>query len=183
MVLRSPNTKLNQTATINISQKYTNSPFGYVGDVTWSIFIQHTGQVVSLSASTRIALYYINGGAAEAPFFLNAAVDVRLLRLLVLPASSSYSNSITTALMKTGYKFDIVGGASGFGVCPHGGNFQLRSWLNSLTALKQTCNCYDQAALAQIGTSFLFGSMNRLSEHSGPKNSHMVLPLSLWLYQ
>ena len=159
-VLGSSNVKTNRTSTINISQKYSNAPFGYAGDVTWSVVIQHTGQVVRLSASTRIEVYYINGGAAEAPFFLNAAVDVRLLRVLVLPASHNYCRSMTTTLIKTGYKFDVVSGSSGFGVTGIGGNFQLRSWLNNLTTPTQACNCYDQAALAQIGASFLFGSMN-----------------------
>lgn len=177
-VFRNSNVRMNNSSTLNISQKYSKSPFGYAGDVIWSVIIEHTGQVVGLSASTRIEVYYVNGGAAEAPFFLNAAVDVRLLRVLVLPASSGYCDSMTTALMKTGYKYDVFSGGSGWGEC---------SWREFPAAevAQQLDDTDTGLQLLRPGCAYSDWRIVLLwrNEQPGPRNSHMVLSSTLWFHQ
>ena len=152
--------RLGASNTIDLIAKYSDSPFGYAGDVSWTVTVQHTGQVVNLSPSTRIEIHNINSLAQYNDFFNNTAVPVGLLRLAVLPATSNYLSFITSLLMNTGYKYDNLYGGSGFGIGPSGGNFQLQAWLNNLQSPLTRCNSYDQAALVQVIVSFLFGLMN-----------------------
>ena len=173
IIFEEPDVKMNQTNTMTIFKRYSDSPFGYAGDVTWSVIIQHTGQAVPLSASTRIEVHCISSYTANVSCFTLKGLDVRLLRLLVLPGFSKYIVSMTTALMNTGYKYDNVMGGSGFGTNSQGGNFQLRSWLDNLSTLTQPCNCYDQAALVQIGAWLLIGNDGQ-SAGGGPSATTKV---------
>ncbi|KAK3337259.1 hypothetical protein B0T19DRAFT_472191 [Cercophora scortea] len=139
-----------KTPLLSFPARNAGTAWGVAGDIDWKLFLQPTGQSLDLP-STRVEIYGLN---KTLPGFYNNGVPVKLLRWVVMPAPSrlsGYTTHVATSVMsRTGYKFDSISGASGFGVTPLGANFNLSTWLKLMNSKSSyRVNQYDQSAAVQ----------------------------------
>jgi hypothetical protein len=117
------------------------------------VTVMPSNQSALLPSSTRVELYSI---APRKTFFAASSVKVVLLRLLVLPCNSqSFLSSLASTLFNDlRLSYDTKHGAPSFTISSLGASFKLEKFLASIVS-HSTVNCYDMAALGQIGMSFM----------------------------
>lgn len=124
-------------------------PWGYAGDIQWSLDCE-LGEAIP-AGSSNLEIYQLT---TKLPSFFKRAVSIELLRKFLLPSREEPQTDFTqwtidAAFQRFGYRYDIGGGVSHFNVDGRGGSFDLKKWL-AMIDKRGICNCYDQAALAQI---------------------------------
>ena len=145
-------TKLIRVA-IHPSWAVQNLPWGIAGDVTWTLSIAPTSQIIPIT-TTRVEIY---GLTNSLPAFYNNGIDVRLPRILVLPTRNGSAEEWVAYVIAalhgkdgiTKFQYDTLYGRAFFGVSASGGDFDLRSWVDAPKS-NRIVNCYDQAAILQI---------------------------------
>jgi len=161
----------------HMSQK----PFSWNADVSWELAEEGSTHKTVCAEKTRLELYWIWGEIHEIFLSGNAGIPVELLRSAI-PSLTAGPNRVAlnsdpaidswaTNLAFGGYnkRYDTMSGAPHFGVSYNGGYFYYSYYVQAAAgrgpgSLYPIVNCYDQAAMVQVLTSF-----------NGPTAS--------WLYQ
>ncbi|KAK0507406.1 hypothetical protein JMJ35_010444 [Cladonia borealis] len=150
-----------ETPLLTFPAKNAGTAWGIGGDISWQLTLQPTGKSASL-CSTRVEIYGLN---KSLPKFYNNGVPVKLLRWVVMPAPSKLSEYTVyvanSVFSKTGFKFDSINGASGFGVTALGANFNVSTWLKLMNSNSSyRVNQYDQTAAVQVSLALAPFSSN-----------------------
>ncbi|KAM7200399.1 hypothetical protein V8F20_005376 [Naviculisporaceae sp. PSN 640] len=127
-----------------------NFPWGFAGDVMWTLNIN--GQ--SCVQTTALELYCL---ADTLPSFFHGVVEASFLRAMVLPARSTASPTpgswtdyvVNACFSNFGFKYDITSGGMRFADSGIGGSYDLRRWVRGIN-WGQLVNCYDQAGIVMI---------------------------------
>jgi hypothetical protein len=152
-----------------IDTKRTGIPWGYAGDIQWSIKGPTTPAIVNLNTS-RIELYGISS-SLPSYFITNPGLSVNFLRLIALPApSTDYKTYIANATMNNfAYKYDTYSGSSSFASSCLGGTFRLNYWIAMIRHTPPIrVNCYDQAALVQLCLTLQLGNPSNTWAYMDP---------------
>ena len=154
VVVNSSSSKLHHsqiTPRLDFPAKNPGTAWGIGEDIEWTLSLLPTGQAQALQ-KTRVELYGLN---PNLPRYFNKGVPVKLLRWVVAHAPrtlSAYTAHVADHVMnRTGFIFDSIGGASGFGVPALGSNFNLSTWLKLMNSNSNyRVNQYDQSAAVQV---------------------------------
>ncbi|KAM7192557.1 hypothetical protein V8F20_008766 [Naviculisporaceae sp. PSN 640] len=138
-----------QQITVNFKPEYAvaNFPWGFAGDVTWTLSIDGKDFV----STTRLEIYSL---ADSLPAFYHGVVDVQFLRAMVLPARPTPSPSWThyvvdAAFSKFGFKYETSSGRMKYAGGERRGSYDLTRWVRGIDK-GNYINCYDQAGIVLI---------------------------------
>lgn len=142
--------------TVQLSAKHAGIPWGYAGDIQWTLIHPKTKEKYPLN-KTRVEIY---GLSSYLPTFLkNPAVSVQFLRYIALPEPKrDYQNWVaTTCMTDFWFRYDTSSGRPRFTSSGLGGSYKFKAWLSTLFT-RVTVNCYDQAGIVQIANCLKEGN-------------------------
>ncbi|KAK0652502.1 hypothetical protein B0T16DRAFT_454864 [Cercophora newfieldiana] len=141
-------------ASIRPSYAKDGFPWGFAGDVTWTLTVGGTPSY-SCWQITRLEVYSLPGAL---PAFYHGCVHVKFLRAFVLDArpespEDTWTSYVTrAAFSKFGFCYDIFYGRPKYAGGGEGGPFDLHRWVRGINKHNMV-NCYDQAGIVQIANA------------------------------
>jgi hypothetical protein len=144
------------TNAVPLSSKHPGIPWGYAGDVEWTLIHPTTKTKYKLN-KTRIEIY---GLSSYLPAFLkNPAVPMKFLRYIALPEpKTDYWHWVaTTCMTDIWFRYDTFSGRARFAQRSTGGSYRFKYWLDTMFT-RLTVNCYDPAGILQLANCLKEGN-------------------------
>jgi len=162
------------TVAAKIVDRQTSAvPFSWNVDISWELTQKGSENKVESADKTRLELYWISGDVHEIFLSEKAGIPVEFLRSAIKSLSPKSDRAVLVsnpaqnvwatqqAFWYYNKVYDTNSGESHFGVNGAGGNFDYEYYIQSsegrLGGLYPTVNCYDQAAMVQVLSSFSAG--------------------------
>ncbi|KAL9036280.1 MAG: hypothetical protein Q9214_006208 [Letrouitia sp. 1 TL-2023] len=151
---------------VALSTKHAGIPWGYAGDIQWSLIHPKTKERIPLN-QTRVEIYGLSSYLP--PFFKNPGTPVKFLRYIALPEPKTDYRSwvATTCMTDFWFRYDTFNGKPRFASSPTGVGYKFNYWLSTIFT-RLTVNCYDQAGIVQLAYSLQVGNPQNTWAYMAP---------------